>query len=159
MKTFLLLIITALTLNAQERARVELLSGNVVQYKNTQPAPTVASQWLPVIRNAQPAYNSTNEYLTQTTTVTNGTVVIDWIVINKAQQQLDDEAAAAALAADLAAKRQAVSNAVATLRTWSDQAESTVVTSGNAVATLQTMVDRLGVFFDRFADKVEADGL
>ena len=41
---------------------------------------------------------------------------------------------------------------IKTLRLWSNQAQSTTVTQGNAVATLQVMVDRLGLFFDRFAD-------
>ena len=42
--------------------------------------------------------------------------------------------------------------AVRTLRTWSRQAQNTTVTNNNAVATLQVVVDRLGLFFDRFAD-------
>jgi hypothetical protein len=52
-----------------------------------------------------------------------------------------------------------LSNAVATLRVWADQAETTTVTSGNAVATLQTVVSRLGVFFDNFADLLEVQGI
>lgn len=48
-----------------------------------------------------------------------------------------------------------LAGAIATLRTWSDQAAATNVTQGNAVATLQTVVTRLGVFFDRFADLLE----
>ena len=42
--------------------------------------------------------------------------------------------------------------AVRTLRTWANQAQNTNVTNQNAVATLQIVVDRLGLFFDRFAD-------
>ncbi len=52
-----------------------------------------------------------------------------------------------------------VSQAVTTLRQWATDAQSTTVTSGNAVATLQTVVDRLGVFFDRFADLIESKRL
>ena len=48
-----------------------------------------------------------------------------------------------------------LANAVATLRQWADDADAVTVTSGNAVATLALVVDRLGVFFDRFADLVE----
>ena len=59
--------------------------------------------------------------------------------------------------ADRDTKRGNYQGAVTTLRTWSDQAETTTVTSGNAVATLQTMVDRSGVFYDRFADLIEAE--
>lgn len=33
------------------------------------------------------------------------------------------------------------------------------VTSGNAVQTLQVTVDRLGIFFDRFADMLEVQGV
>jgi len=54
------------------------------------------------------------------------------------------------------AKATAVENAVATLRQWADDAEATTVTGGNAVATLNTAVRRLGVFFDRFADLIES---
>ena len=49
-----------------------------------------------------------------------------------------------------------VSQAVTALRQWASDAQSTTVTSGNAVATLQTVVDRLGIFFDRFADLIES---
>ena len=62
-------------------------------------------------------------------------------------------------AEDRATKGTAVDQAVATLRQWADDAEAVTVTSGNAVATLQTVVDRLGVFFDRFADLIESDKL
>lgn len=53
------------------------------------------------------------------------------------------------------ARADALRQAVATLRTWSSQASGTTVTSGNAVATLQTVVTRLGIFFDRFADLLD----
>ncbi len=52
-----------------------------------------------------------------------------------------------------------VSQAVTALRQWATDAQGTTVTSGNAVATLQTVVDRLGVFFDRFADLIESKRL
>lgn len=48
-----------------------------------------------------------------------------------------------------------VSQAVTALRQWATDAENTTVTTGNAVATLQVVVDRLGTFFDRFADLIE----
>lgn len=54
------------------------------------------------------------------------------------------------------AKYLAVENAVATLRTWAVEAASTNVTNGNNTAVTQTMVNRLGVFFDRFADLIES---
>jgi len=43
-------------------------------------------------------------------------------------------------------------NGIKTLRKWSTQAQATTVTKTNAIAILQVMVDRQGVFFDRFAD-------
>ena len=65
------------------------------------------------------------------------------------------ELADSAAATVRAAKRAAVVSAVSTHRTWSVEAAATTVTSGNAVATLQTVVRRLGTFFDRFADLIE----
>ena len=65
------------------------------------------------------------------------------------------ELAAVADEQDRAGKRVNVANAVSTLRDWATQAAGVTVTSGNAVATLQTMVDRMGTFFDRFADLIE----
>ena len=52
-----------------------------------------------------------------------------------------------------------VSQAVTSLRQWATDAQNITVTTGNAVATLQTVVDRLGVFFDRFADLIESKRL
>ena len=56
-------------------------------------------------------------------------------------------------------KSNNVSQAVTALRQWATDAAATTVTSGNAVATLQTVVDRLGIFFDRFADLIESKRL
>ncbi len=52
-------------------------------------------------------------------------------------------------------KRQNVKNAVATLRSWAEDARNTTVTGANNDAVTQQVVDRLGTFFDRFADLVE----
>ncbi len=57
------------------------------------------------------------------------------------------------------AKGTAVDNAVSTLRQWALDAEGTTVSNGNNTAVTQTMVNRLGVFFDRFADLIESDKL
>jgi len=57
----------------------------------------------------------------------------------------------------LLTKKENVRQAAATLRSWAEDARtSPAVTSGNAVAQLQTIKDRLGVFFDRFADLIES---
>lgn len=52
-------------------------------------------------------------------------------------------------------RMSSVISAVPTLRTWASDAAATTVTPGNSVAVLQTVVNRLGVFFSRFADLVE----
>lgn len=70
-----------------------------------------------------------------------------------------EELAEVSASQDRTAKAINLSAAIATLRQWSDQAEATTVTSGNAVATLQTVVNRLGIFFDRFADLLEVQRL
>lgn len=44
---------------------------------------------------------------------------------------------------------------IAVLRQWADEAAMTTVTQGNAVAVLNNVVTRLGIFFDRFADLLE----
>lgn len=76
-------------------------------------------------------------------------------VVALSQAELD----ARAEAEDREGKRQGLADEIATLRAWAAQAENTTVTQGNAVATLQTVVDRLGVFFDRFADLLEVQGI
>jgi hypothetical protein len=53
------------------------------------------------------------------------------------------------------AKVAAVDQAVTALRSWAEDARNTTVTTGNHETVTQTVVDRLGVFFDRFADLIE----
>lgn len=52
-----------------------------------------------------------------------------------------------------------LSNSIVTLRLWSTQAAGTTVTTNNHVTVLQTMVTRMGIFFDRFADLLEVQHL
>ncbi len=52
-----------------------------------------------------------------------------------------------------------VSQAVSTLRQWAVDAGNTTVTNGNNTTVTQQVVDRLGVFFDRFADLIESKRL
>lgn len=66
-----------------------------------------------------------------------------------------EELAVIADDADRKAKMASIGGKVSVLRQWADDAESTTVTSGNAVATLQQVVNRLGKFFDNFADLIE----
>ncbi len=56
-------------------------------------------------------------------------------------------------------KADNVSQAVTTLRQWASDAAGTTVTTGNQVTVLQQVVDRLGTFFDRFADLIESKRL
>jgi hypothetical protein len=53
------------------------------------------------------------------------------------------------------ARRESFAQAIGTLRQWAKDADAVTVTQGNAVQVLQVVVDRLGVFFDRFADLLE----
>ncbi len=52
-----------------------------------------------------------------------------------------------------------VSQAVTTLRQWASDAAGTTVNNGNNTTVTQQVVDRLGVFFDRFADLIESKRL
>ena len=56
------------------------------------------------------------------------------------------------------ARNDRIRAALPVLRQWASDARATTVTSGNAVATLQVVVNRLGTFFDNFADLLEEMG-
>ena len=114
------------------------------EWSTPSPETAEAFGWFPVTVTAQPAPDHVRSIVHD-----GAKFVTEWTF-----DQASQTARLAAEAQD--AKRQAVDNAVATLRQWADDAEATTVTSGNAVATLNTVVDRLGVFFDRFADLVES---
>lgn len=61
--------------------------------------------------------------------------------------------------ADVATKReQRIAAAIPVLRQWANDAETTTATTQNAVAVLNVVLDRLGVFFDNFADLLESLG-
>lgn len=130
------------------RTKVNLPSTFIRKLDGSWSIPTVETAeqfgWFPVVEEAQPSADHVR------TIAHDGTGFVTAWTFDPAAQT----ARLAAEAQDV--KRQAVTNAVATLRQWADDAEATTVTSGNAVATLNTVVDRLGVFFDRFADLVES---
>lgn len=71
--------------------------------------------------------------------------------IEAVDDQIDQE--------DREQKATNVSQAVVTLRQWAADAAGTTVTNGNNRAVTQQVVDRLGVFFDRFADLIESKRL
>lgn len=83
--------------------------------------------------------------------IPNETATFSRPIVALTQAELD----AIAVDEDRQTKAVNLNTAIATLRQWSDDAEGTTVTSGNAVNVLQTVVTRLGVFFDRFADLLE----
>lgn len=80
------------------------------------------------------------------------TYTYNWNIVNLTQNEIDriiDDQ-------DRNQKLTNVKNSIATMRSWATEAQNTTVTSGNAVSVLQTVTNRLGVFFDRFADLLEA---
>jgi len=103
---------------------------------------------------ALPVFNPATQRLDSGTwidTPANQTAVFTFTAIALTAEEL----AVNADNADRAAKRLLVKNAIPTLRQWAIDARAVTVTSGNAVATLQTIVNRLATFFDRFADLLE----
>lgn len=82
---------------------------------------------------------------------------IGWVEVGGVWQKGAALLAQESDAADRLTKRGNLNaQAIAALRQWADDAESTTATSGNAVAVLNTVLDRLAIFFDRFADLLEA---
>jgi hypothetical protein len=113
-----------------------------------------ACNWFSVINADQPADTATH---TSERTLQVGTqgafrvVRVVWVQRPWTQAEL----AARAKAAAVAARNTELTNAIDTLRTWAAQARGTTVTTANHLATTQTVVTRLGTFFDRFADDLE----
>jgi hypothetical protein len=71
--------------------------------------------------------------------------------VELSQAELDeraDNARRAAFQSTLAA-------GITTMREWADQMDTVTVTTGNAVATVQALVDKLPTFFRGFADLLE----
>lgn len=131
-------------------------NGSWVMGLSTAPAEMVeACGWFPVVDNP-PAFDPVTEVRERSdVTLESGVPVMQYVVRDKTPAEVAEEADAA----DREAKRTSVAGAVSVLRGWADDAQSTTVTSGNAVQVLNLVVDRLGVFFDRFADLVEAQRL
>ena len=108
-----------------------------------------ACGWFPVVDVARPADTPTTTF-DRTVELVDGVPTVVWTQ----RAWTVDELAARTAAAESTVRRTDLQAAVTTLRQWADGAQATTVTSGNAVATLQVVVDRLGVFFDRFADLI-----
>lgn len=80
-----------------------------------------------------------------------GTPTVVWAPRPKTQAELDAEAEAA----EHQERTFVLTQAIPTLRQWATDAEATTATSGNAISVLNVVIDRLGVFFDHFADLLE----
>ena len=111
-----------------------------------------ACGWFAVADVTRPADTATERYV-RSIDLVGGVATMVWTAVAKTVE----EQAAEADTADRQLKGANITPAmIQTLRDWATQADSVTVTQGNAVATLQTLVDRTGVFFDRFADLIEA---
>lgn len=115
----------------------------------------IGSEIVRIVQVARPAFNAATQKLVATAVETGSNPIVltrDWQIVALTQAELDAIADNAARNA----KRTLVANAIPTLRTWATQLEAVTVTSGNAVATLQALIDRQEVFYARFADLLEA---
>jgi hypothetical protein len=117
-------------------------------------AELAACGWFQVIDAARPADTATHTHDRTLQVGTQGAfrvVRVVWVQRPWTQAEL----AARATAAAVDARNTELANAIDTLRTWAAQARGTTVTTANHLATTQTVVTRLGTFFDRFADDLE----
>ena len=119
--------------------------------------PAFASRWVAYVNDPIPTpgvdYDSAIEKIVQGDLVVPNGHHTTYTVTALTQAELD----AIADTADRQAKGDNITPAmINTLRTWATQAGNTTVTQGNAVNTLQTMVNRMGTFFSRFADLIES---
>lgn len=77
----------------------------------------------------------------------------EWLLAYQADELTPEQVTQLeALLAEHVTANDALKTAIVTLRQWADDAEATTATAGNAVAVLNVVLDRLGIFFDRFAD-------
>lgn len=161
MKTLsaILLLLAPLAAYAQERALVDAVTGEVREFKTPAPPPTNPAKWLPVLRLEPPPFDDATQRLERSISVGEDLVTVGWTVVDLEPQEILDRQVEQAANAERTAKRQAVVQAVSVLRQWADDADGTTVTTGNVVAVTQTMVNRLGTFFDRFADLIEGTGI
>lgn len=109
-----------------------------------------ACGWLPVVDTPKPPESDTTVH-TRSVELIAGTPTVMWI----GRLKTADELASDAIATESAQRTVNLTSAIGTLRQWSEDAGNMAVTSGNVVATTQIVVNRLSVFFDRFADLLE----
>lgn len=111
-----------------------------------------ATGWFEIVDTVRPDDTPTTTH-DRTVELVAGTPTVVWTERDKTAAEIQAETDEA----DREQKRTNYQGAVATLRQWSDDAEAVTVTSGNAVAVLQQMVDRSGTMWDRLADLIEAE--
>lgn len=109
-----------------------------------------ACGWYQATDTARPADTATTTY-DRSVELVDGTPTVVWTERPKTQSELDAEAEREARQE----RDTTLEGAISTLQQWADDAAGTTVTSDNAVQVLGVVVDRLGVFFDRFADLLE----
>ena len=160
--TILMMSVAIAHADENERALVDLATGEVLTYRQTkEPTQPNPARWVKVARNAPPAYDPLTHRLERVVTVAadKSAVTISWNAVALTQQEIDDRDAAQADDTDRETKRTNVGGAVATLRQWAADAAGTTVNNGNNTQVTQVLVNRLGIFFDRFADMIEAQRL
>ena len=109
-----------------------------------------ACGWFPLIEPPLPEENETGVH-EASVEIVDGKPTVVWTERPKTQAELD-----ARSRRDSAREKSLIlKQAVPTLRQWADDAESTTVTPNNNIAVLNTVLDRLAIFFDRFADLLE----
>jgi hypothetical protein len=141
-------------LNGTTKRRVKWTRADGMPINDPEPGLVILKESIAPI----PAYNAATHKLNEGEWIddeANQTATFTFSVVPLSELELSEVAANQ----DRSNKRVNLSQAIATLRQWSDQAETTTVTNGNAVQTLQLVVNRLGVFFDRFADLLEVQRL
>lgn len=109
-----------------------------------------ATGWLEVVDTDRPADTDTTTHDRSIELVADVPTVV-WTERAKTQAELDADERQE----QDAVTRLVLTQAIPTLRQWSDDAEATTATSGNAVNVLNVTLDRLAVFFDRFADLLQ----
>jgi hypothetical protein len=107
-----------------------------------------------IVQEARPAFNAATQKLVANAIESGSNPIVrtlGWDIIALSQAELDEIADRAARDA----KKTLVANAIPTLRTWATELQAVTVNSGNAVATLQALIDRQEIFYARFADLLE----
>lgn len=163
---FLAILLTAFPVLGQEqRALIDQVTGEVVEIKTVEKAaPSNPVRWAKVVQaGPAPSYDPATQHppvLQKTLSADKSTLTYSWSApVALTQVEIDARNAAISDIADRDGKRVNVKNAVATLRQWASDAQGVTVTTANNTAVTQQLVDRMAIFFDRFADLIEAQRL